>query len=134
MALPMTVMAWEPTGDVNVIVAYKAGSGTDTGARLLATEAQKYIPKTIIIQNLPGADGKIGWTKLVQSKPDGQTIGFINLPTFTTLAAQPGAPFSINDIVPIANHLTEAGVVAVKADSPTRLSKNSLPPLKRKET
>lgn len=39
MALPMTVMAWEPTGDVNVIVAYKAGSGTDTGARLLATEA-----------------------------------------------------------------------------------------------
>lgn len=118
MTLPMTVMAWEPTGDVNVIVAYKAGSGTDTGARLLATEAQKYIPKTIIIQNLPGADGKIGWTKLVQSKPDGQTIGFINLPTFTTLAAQSGAPFSINDIVPIANHLTEAGVVAVKADSP----------------
>ena len=42
MALPMTVMAWEPTGDVNVIVAYKAGSGTDTGARLLATEAQKF--------------------------------------------------------------------------------------------
>lgn len=32
MTLPMTVMAWEPTGDVNVIVAYKAGSGTDTGA------------------------------------------------------------------------------------------------------
>ena len=29
MTLPMTVMAWEPTGDVNVIVAYKAGSGTD---------------------------------------------------------------------------------------------------------
>ena len=23
MTLPMTVMAWEPTGDVNVIVAYK---------------------------------------------------------------------------------------------------------------
>ena len=69
MTLPMTVMAWEPTGDVNVIVAYKAGSGTDTGARLLATEAQKYIPKTIIIQNLPGADGKIGWAKIVQTQP-----------------------------------------------------------------
>lgn len=56
MTVPMTAMAWEPTGDINVIVAYKAGSGTDTGARLLATEAAKYIPKTIIIQNLPGAD------------------------------------------------------------------------------
>ena len=29
MTLPMTVMAWEPTGDVNVIVAYKDGKFTD---------------------------------------------------------------------------------------------------------
>lgn len=119
MTLPMTTaMAWAPNGDINVIVAYKAGSGTDTGARLLTTQAGKYIKNNMIIQNLPGADGKIGWTKLIQSKPDGQTIGFINLPTYTTLAAQPGAPFSSADIVPIANHLTESGVVAVKADSP----------------
>ena len=26
---------WKPTKDVKVIIAYKAGSGTDTGARLL---------------------------------------------------------------------------------------------------
>ena len=117
MALPMTVMAWEPTGDVNVIVAYKAGSGTDTGARLLATEAQKYIPKTIIIQNLPGADGKIGWTQLSRAKPDGRTIGFINLPTFTTLAVLPHSPLSTSKIVPICNHLKETGVVVVRADS-----------------
>lgn len=116
---PMTAKAaWSPTGDVKVIVAYKAGSGTDTGARLLASEAEKNIGKTLVITNLPGADGKIGWTELVNSKPDGQTIGFINLPTFTTLATQPDATFSVADIVPIANHLTETGVVAVRADSP----------------
>ncbi len=117
LAMPVA-MAWQPTGDINIIIPYKAGSGTDTGARLLVTEAGKYIKNPIIIQNLPGADGKIGWTKLVNSKPDGQTLGFINLPTYTTLAAQPGAPFSIVDIVPIANHLTETGVIVVKADSP----------------
>ena len=87
MTMPVA-MAWAPTSDVNVIVAYKAGSGTDTGARLLSTEAGKYVGKTLVIQNLPGGDGKIGWTRLVNSKPDGHTIGFINLPTFTTLAAQ----------------------------------------------
>lgn len=110
--------AWAPTGDVNVIVAYKAGSGTDTGARLLASQAEKNIGKTLVINNLPGADGKIGWTQLVNAKPDGQTIGFINLPTFTTLAAQEGSPFTVADITPIVNHLSETGVVAVKADSP----------------
>ncbi len=117
-AVPMTAMAWTPNGDVNIIVAYKAGSGTDTGARVLSTQLAKQIGKTVIIQNLPGGDGKIGWTKLINSKPDGQTIGYINLPTFTTLAAQPNAPFSTSDVVPIANHLTESGVVVVKADSP----------------
>ncbi len=34
-APPVSSMAaWAPSGDVNVIVAYKAGSGTDTGARI----------------------------------------------------------------------------------------------------
>lgn len=118
MALPLVAAAWQPAGDVNVIVAYKAGSGTDTGARLLALEAEKYVGKTLIINNLPGADGKIGWTQLVNAKPDGQTIGFINLPTFTTLATLPNAPFTTAKIVPIVNHLTETSVVVVRADSP----------------
>lgn len=115
---PVMAHAWAPSGDVNVIVAYKAGSGTDTGARVLASQAEKNIGKTLVINNLPGADGKIGWTQLVNAKPDGQTIGFINLPTFTTLAIQEDSPFKVEDIVPIANHLSETGVVVVKADSP----------------
>lgn len=118
LAAPLSALAWEPTGDVNVIVAYKAGSGTDTGARVLASEAEKNIGETLVINNLPGADGKIGWTRLVNSKPDGQTIGFINLPTFTSLASAPDAAFAVTDVVPIANHLTETGVVVVRADSP----------------
>lgn len=119
LAWPLAAQAaWSPSGDVNVIVAYKAGSGTDNGARVLAAHAEKNIGKTLVINNLPGADGKIGWTQLVNAKPDGQTIGFINLPTFTTLAIQEGSPFTVDDIVPIANHLSETGVVVVKADSP----------------
>ena len=115
--LPMAAFAWTPQQDVNVIIAYKAGSGTDTGARLLMTMAEKHIGKTVIINNLPGADGKIGWTRLVNSKPDGYTIGFINLPTFTTLANEKNAAFKVSQVVPIANHLNETGVVVVRADS-----------------
>lgn len=115
--LPMATFAWTPQQDVNVIIAYKAGSGTDTGARLLMTMAEKHIGKTVIINNLPGADGKIGWTRLVNSKPDGYTIGFINLPTFTTLANEKNAAFKVSQVVPIANHLNETGVVVVRADS-----------------
>ncbi len=126
--------AWAPQGDVTVIVAYKAGSGTDTGARVLASEAEKNIGKTLVINNLPGADGKIGWTQLVNAKPDGQTIGFINLPTFTSLAIQPDSPFKVEDVVPIANHLSETAVVAVKADSPWQTIGDLVKAAKEKST
>jgi len=109
--------AWKPTKDIKVIVAYKAGSGTDTGARLLCTEAEKVIGKTLVIKNKPGADGKIGWTDLAKAKPDGYTIGFINLPTYTTLCLAKGSTFNETSIVPICNHLTETSVVVVKNDS-----------------
>ena len=118
LLLPASSQAWSPNKDVTVIVAYKAGSGTDTGARLLAQYARKYVGQTLVINNLPGGDGKIGWTELARSKPDGYTIGFINLPSFTTLSAQPRSTFSVQSIVPIANHLTETCVVVVKANSP----------------
>lgn len=123
MALPTMSFAWAPTSDINVIVAYKAGSGTDRGARVLAEGAQKYVGKTLIINNLPGADGKIGWTTLVNAAPDGHTIGFINLPTFTTIATQKGAPFTTAKVVPLANHLMETSVVVVRADSPYKTLK-----------
>jgi tripartite-type tricarboxylate transporter receptor subunit TctC len=109
--------AWKPKKEIKVIVAYKAGSGTDTGARVLVKEAEKVIGKTLVIENKPGADGKIGWTDLAKAKPDGYTIGYINLPTYTTLCLAKGASFSTDSIIPICNHLTETSVVVVKADS-----------------
>ena len=80
-------------------------------------DAEKHIGKTLIVDNKPGADGKIGWTELSKAKPDGYTIGYINLPTYTTLALQKGSAFNEKSIVPIANHLKETSVVAVRADS-----------------
>lgn len=132
LAMPLSAHAWTPGADVNVIVAYKAGSGTDTGARLLASQAEKYVGKTLVINNLPGGDGKIGWTELVNAKPDGQTIGFINLPTFTTLAVQPDSSFAVKDVIPICNHLTETGVVVVRADSPWKSLKELVAACKEK--
>lgn len=108
--------AWAPSGDVSVIVAYKAGSGTDKTCRPLIMMAEKYVGKTLVIHNMPGGDGKIGWTDLVKAKPDGRTLGFVNLPTFTQYIAE--GRFKAEQIVPVCNHVTETGVIVVKGDSP----------------
>ena len=53
---------WTPKENVTMIVSYKAGSGTDNTARVLAAYAEKYIGKPVIIENLEGGSGSIGWT------------------------------------------------------------------------
>lgn len=106
-----------PSKPVNVIVAYKAGGGTDVGARILISEAQKNFSQPFVIVNKPGADGEIGYTELLKSKPDGYTIGFINLPTFVSIPLQRKTKFQKDDAMAIMNHVYDPGVLVVKADS-----------------
>ncbi len=110
--------AWKPEREVRVIVAYPSGSGTDISARLLLADAYQYVGQILAVENLEGADGKLGFTALAAAKPDGYTIGFINLPTFTTLALEPDSPFTLERIEPICNHLWEPAVIVVGKDSP----------------
>ena len=70
---------WAPAGNVDVIVAYKAGSGTDNTTRVLTTYAEKYVGQTLVVQNVEGASGALGWAQLSGSDPDGMTIGLASI-------------------------------------------------------
>lgn len=106
-----------PSKPIEVIVAYKAGGGTDVGARILATEAEKIIGQPVVIKNIEGSDGEVGYTTLANSNPDGYTIGFINLPTFVSLTLERNTKYSIDDVTPILNHVYDSGVLVVRSDS-----------------
>ncbi len=106
-----------PTKPVEIIVAYKAGGGTDVGARILASEAEKNFGKPLVIINREGSDGELGYTELAKAKPDGYTIGFINLPTFVSLTLERETKYSIDDVVPILNHVYDSGVLVVQESS-----------------
>ena len=110
--------AWEPSKNVTVIVAYKAGSGTDNTARVLSKFAAETIGKTLVIQNLEGGSGSIGWTALSQARPDGLTIGFINLPTLASNIVEQLGDYKIEDFEPICNHVNETSMVMVAKSSP----------------
>ena len=107
---------FKPTGPVTMIVAYKAGNGTDITARILAKHAEKYIGQTIIIDNQDGGSGSKGWSKLANAKPDGMTIGFINLPNFNSSIVKGLGTYTIDSFAPICNHVTETSIVVVRAD------------------
>lgn len=106
-----------PNKPVEIIVAYKAGGGTDIGARILASEAEKIFGQPLVVLNVEGSDGELGYTQLAQAKPDGYTIGFINLPTFVSLTLERNTKYTIDDVVPILNHVYDAGVLVVQSSS-----------------
>ena len=105
-----------PDGPVTLIVAYKAGSGTDGPARILAQYAEKYIGQTVVVENVPGGSGSIGWSQLAASDPDGMTIGVMNLPNFNTTITEELGTYTTADFKAICNHVTETSIVIVRAD------------------
>ena len=119
LALALNVPAAEyPKEQIELIVAYSAGGGTDAGARMLTKVAAKYIPQPLVVVNKPGAGGEIGFTALAKAKPDGYTIGFINPPSTVLLPLMRKTGYQMSDFKYILNIVLDPGLLAVRADSP----------------
>ena len=63
-----------PVKPVKLYVGFSAGGSTDTIARGLAGEMEKFLGKKVLVVNKPGAGGAVAAALVVKSKPDGYTI------------------------------------------------------------
>ena len=70
-----------PSKPITVIVPFAAGGPTDTVARLLGVHMSKTLGQTIVVENVGGAGGSLGMTRVAQAQPDGYTIGLGNMGT-----------------------------------------------------
>ena len=113
---PAAAGPFAPDGPVTLIVAYKAGSGTDGPARILAQYAEKYIGQTVVVENVDGGSGSIGWSQLAAADPNGMTIGVMNLPNFNNSIVNELGTYKTSDFKAICNHVTETSIVIVRAD------------------
>lgn len=95
--------AW-PTKPVKLIVGYPPGGGTNTVARLLADHMSKSLGQQVLVENRPGAGGRIATQSVARSDPDGYTLMFASDAELTiaqvTVKAMPYDP--LKDLAPIA--------------------------------
>src|SRR5829696_5632509 len=77
-----TAHAAYPDRPITLIVPFPPGGGTDLSARLITPYIEKYLGNgaKIVVINKGGAGGDIGAAEIAKSKPDGYTIGFMNVP------------------------------------------------------
>ncbi|WP_289295797.1 tripartite tricarboxylate transporter substrate binding protein [uncultured Reyranella sp.] len=76
-----------PSKPIRVIVPFGPGSGSDILARILAEPLTQALGQPIVIENKPGNNTTLGTELVVQSPPDGYTLGLL---TNSGLAASPG--------------------------------------------
>ena len=75
-ALPMT-QVWAqgyPNRVIRVIVPFPGGSSTDIVARSVADGLGPLLGQTLVIENKPGAGGRIGAEFVARAAPDGYTV------------------------------------------------------------
>ena len=74
-ALPLrAAFAAYPDGPVTWIVAYAAGGGTDTLARLLGEAMAPQLGQPVVIENRPGGATNIGAVAAAKAASDGRTV------------------------------------------------------------
>lgn len=81
----MNVWAQEvyPSKPINIIVPFAPGGSVDMATRAIATYMGKYLKTSIVISNVLGASGVIGYVKAYTAKPDGYTLlSWYTLPPF----------------------------------------------------
>ena len=106
-----------PNRPIEVIVAFSPGGGTDVAARTIQPFIEKYLGEDLVIVNLPGAGGEVGFSKLAASDPDGYTLGFINLPAMFAYSYTRETSYNPDSFAAVSNLVYDPGILAVRADS-----------------
>ena len=111
-----------PEKPVHIVVAYPTGSTMDALARLLAAEVQASSGGVYIVDNKPGAAGRVGAEFVAKAKPDGYTLFIAGS---STHSANPALfkqlPYDpVKDFAPIIKIATLSYALVVAADSPVK--------------
>ena len=111
-----------PSRPIRIVVPYPAGGPTDALARILASELQKSLGGSAIVENKPGASGAIGSREVARAEPDGHTLVLGTNQTHVTnavLLKEPGYD-PARDFVPVAGLAgLQHALVAPKAGART---------------
>jgi tripartite-type tricarboxylate transporter receptor subunit TctC len=103
-----------PRKPLTLVVPYEPGAGTDLVGRLVASAMEKELGTTVIVDNRPGADSRIGAQFVARAAPDGHTflIGTTAIPSWPGFVKDPGIDGQ-KDLAPVS--LLAEGALAIAA-------------------
>jgi len=117
----MPAMAY-PDRPVTIVVPFAAGGPSDIIARVIGEHWSRALGQQFVVENVTGAGGTVGATRVMRAAPDGYTLLLGNLGTqaasvglYTNLAYDPRADFEF-----IIMAAATPMLVAAKKDLPVK--------------
>jgi tripartite-type tricarboxylate transporter receptor subunit TctC len=121
-ALIIFASAWTASADfpvkpIRIIVGSAVGGGDDTESRAIAAFLEKYLKVSVIIENQPGAAGKIAFEKFMRTKPDGYSLMASSFPKGPIIETMEKVGFSIKSYTPVYAWSRTNSLLVVHADT-----------------
>jgi tripartite-type tricarboxylate transporter receptor subunit TctC len=91
-----------PARPISLLVPAAAGGPTDTVARLVAESMSRTLGQTVVVENVGGAGGTIGMTRVAAAAPDGYMIAVWHIAHATAPSLYPALKY---DVVNDFDHL-----------------------------
>ncbi len=116
------LFAQEIKGPIKIIVPYPAGGGSDVAARLIADKMKDSLGQPVIVENKPGAGGRIGAEYAKGQPANGSAMLVVNPAlfvvnplVFTKLPYQPDSDFELVSLITVYQFC-----LSVPANSPPK--------------
>lgn len=102
LSRPAAGQAW-PSRSVRIVEGYGPGGAPDIIARLIGHKLSEQLGTPFVIDNKPGASGKIATDAVAKAPPDGYTLLLVLINNAINAALKDKLPFDfVRDIAPVA--------------------------------
>lgn len=110
-----------PARPIRLIAPYGAGGSYDLIARIVAQKLTEQLGQQVLVDNRPGAAGRIGMETAVKAAPDGYTLMTIGNSQVIVPIVYGKAPYDLaRDITPITTTATITNTLIVNPSLPAR--------------
>lgn len=106
-----------PSKNIEMIVPYGAGGGTDNAARIIAEALSTELGRQVNVVNRAGAGGEIGFEEIATAEPDGYTIGILGGPDHSYLVNIKETNYSLDDFDNLAVYNLSLPVLVARKGS-----------------
>ena len=119
LAAPVTAADRYPVRPIRLVAGFPPGGGVDINARILGDPLGKVLGQTVVVDNRPGAGGRLAVELVAKAAPDGYTLLLGGIGMAISRALYDNLPYdTLRDFIPISLTTTQPNIMVAHPSLP----------------